>query len=231
MKKILIPLFAAAFLAAGISAKATVVIPTNVVTKINIQLTYTSPVSTNVTTETKVTMIGKNKTTNNLQVTTVKAVSTPITTANVIQALLAPTAVPKGAYLAHVSSLTTNYFSVRVGNSDILVLTDQITTTNETAPVFSGKMISSETYLTTTYTKGSTRSNVETLVLTTPTLSFNVTALSTVTYTGTTISFEGGLYLYPVSDLSFTVVGTGSDAVGANEIVTGSISANGASVK
>ena len=80
MKKLLIPLIGAAFLTASGSAKAAVVL-TNIVTKINIQLTYTSPVSTNTTTTTKNVKIGKTTVPETIDTTTVKSVSTPIVTA------------------------------------------------------------------------------------------------------------------------------------------------------
>ncbi len=233
MKKLIIPfLAAAAFAVAGVAqaagpTTASKAPPTNVVTRVNIQLTYTSQLTNITTFGTNITkhIVGKTitYTTNLFETINDKAVSTPIGTADVIKAIR-PDA-PKGAYLAHVSSTNNpDYFAIRVGDTNFYVLTNEITTSNILS-VRNGKATVSLGSDNEKIAPGSVESSLQEIVLTTGTLTFDVSALGLQNYLGAALTLDG--FSFQISDQKFTVLGTGADAVGANEIVTGTITANG----
>jgi hypothetical protein len=239
MKKLIALFIAAAMLAVTSDAHAAPVVkppPTNVVTRINFQLTFTSQFTntTKLVTNITIHISGKVKTftTNILTVQTAKAVSTPVTTASIIKAL-APNA-PKGAYFAQVESFQNDgaqvfpadYFAIRVGDTNFLIV-DSITSINKIR-IESGKTTVSASK--STFAAGDKATSLQQLTFTTATLGFDVSAVSQQTFTGAYISVDNGLFSFPVTDNTFSVIGSGSDSLGTNEIVTGTITANGTSL-
>jgi hypothetical protein len=235
MKRLFISLVAAVFaVSAEASGPATPApTPTNVVSFYNLQLNYTSLVSTNTNYVTNITTHLTSKT--HVTVTNVttniyyQSVSKAIATLDVINALTTNTA-PSGSTLARVRQTNgVSYTAVRHAGTNVLVLDGAHFSF---ANGFAVPIPKPEFHRTITATSTNEVGTVEELVsasFTTPTLTFNGEGDGSRTWTGDTFTI-GTVALLDYAD-SASVAGTGSDSSGADEIVTGTITLGGDSLQ
>lgn len=236
MKKFIGSLIAS-FLAITAGAATPAPTLTNVITRVNVQLTFASAVSTNTSYATNIvihrTAAATNYATNYVTNIVYKSINKAIATKDVIGALL-PGA-PKNAYLAQVRTVidgfVSGYFAIRQGSTTLAVIN----------PANTGNGISLFPLLPNDVAFGSERdttgksafaantkstSLVNLIFNSFSTLDFNVYGVVQQKWTGDSVSIEGTSFA--VTDATITVIGSGTDAIGANEIVTGTIILNGA---
>jgi hypothetical protein len=219
MKKLICTLLTAGFTA--IASAGT----TNAVQHINIALTFTSQLGTNYTYFTNITHTGVGAgrvfTTNIITNVAYTVSHKSIVTKDVIASLLGLPSAPAGAALVRVQN-GTNSSSIQVRYAG-----NHVTVTNLTGGQI-GNFVAKATKLTDgvvipgSGTDFALKQYVLDLTAGSP-LSFTLWGATETTH----VSAHLGKYTTVVDESTADVVGYGSDAIGTNEIVTGTISANG----
>jgi hypothetical protein len=229
MKKTFVSLLAAfaATVASSAHAASVTATPTNVIDVITAQLKITSVTATNTTYATNIVIhiTDKVHTTNTTVTTNISYVSTTsaITSSTLINALTTNTA-PAASFLVRVRETNgSSYLAVRHAGVNVLVITNGQFTFSNTRAVplspFKEKITPTSTSII------GTADELMDFSFNTPTLTISGGGIGTRTWNGDSFAI-GNIELPDVTE-SVTVGGTGTDSLGSDEIVTGTITVGG----
>ncbi|HEY3862594.1 MAG TPA: hypothetical protein VGO59_11975 [Verrucomicrobiae bacterium] len=229
MKKLMGLLILAASIpwVASTSAAAPVPNVTNTVQQVNFLLTFTSQLATNTSHLTNITHTGTGKNTvahTNITTNVVYTVSKKsIGTKDVISSLLGSNA-PVGATLVRVQNDGNTTYEVRIGKTRVFV--GNLRSHEVDSVLAKGTKYKDGVLVPGSGTDYSLREYALLLSKGSP-LSFKVIGATDVIYGKVSL----GKFSTTVNALTASVVGGGTDAIGLHELVTGTITVNGAALK